>query len=322
MQIVKLDKEKLNEFLAIQDHGEFLQSGEWGELLKKDNGKVFRIGIEEHGKLVGVASFVKKTVFGFNYFFCPRGPVVAESEKLKVASFLFAEIEKAAKREKAIFFRFEPIFNIQSRELGVKLKRSVDVEPSKTAIVNLEKDEEKLLSAMHPKTRYNIRLAEKRGVKIKEGGKDDFDNFWRIMKETVARDGFRLHSKGHYQKMLELDNSFVRLFLAEYNSRIVAAVLSVFFGDTITYVHGASANKDRNVMAPYLLHWHIIKLGKSLGYKYYDFNGIDEHKWPGVTRFKIGFGGAEVDRPGTFDLVLKESGYNIYKILRSIRRKL
>jgi lipid II:glycine glycyltransferase (peptidoglycan interpeptide bridge formation enzyme) len=85
-------------------------------------------------------------------------------------------------------------------------------------------------------------------------------------------------------------------------------------------MHGASASKYRNVMAPYLLQWHAIKLAKNLGYKYYDFYGVDEDKWPGVTRFKKGFGGREVNYPGTFDLIFNRRWYSVYRMVRKARR--
>ncbi len=112
----------------------------------------------------------------------------------------------------------------------------------------------------------------------------------------------------------------IKLFIAEYKKKPIAANIVSFFGDTAVYMHGASGADHRNVMAPYLLQWHAIKLGKQVGCKYYDFYGIDEKKWPGVTRFKRGFGGRAVNYPGTFDLIFDSSWYNIYKMVRRVRR--
>lgn len=322
MQVINnISKKEWDEFLAKQKQSQFLQSWRWGELAKKEGAKVFRVGVEDSGELVAVAALIKKSIFGFNYFFCPRGPVISlKVESLKVIKFLFDEVGKIAKREKIIFLRFEPELEIGNWKL--EIERSIDIEPSKTSIVNLQRTEGDLLAAMHQKTRYNIRLAEKKGVTVRVAGAEDFDQFWRIMKETVERDGFRLHSKEHYQKMLALDDGFIKLFLAEYEGRVVAAVLAGLFGDMVTYIHGASANADRNIMAPYLLHWQIMKTCQADGFKYYDLNGIDENKWPGVTRFKMGFGGEIVNYPGTFDLVFNKAWYNVYKVLRALRRKL
>jgi peptidoglycan pentaglycine glycine transferase (the first glycine) len=172
---------------------------------------------------------------------------------------------------------------------------------------------------MHQKTRYNIRLAEKKGVKIYEAGPEKFDDFWQLMTVTCERDKYRLHSRNYYAQMLA-EKKLIKLYLAEFKNKPIAAVLASFSGDTVTYMHGASANDERNVMAPFLLQWEIIKSAKLAGYKYYDFYGIDEKKWPGVTRFKKGFGGEEINYTGTFDLVFNSTWYNIYKILRKFRR--
>jgi len=309
------DKQGWNDFVRSQSRSQFLQSWEWGEMNEKENFKIFRVGIEDGVRLTAAATLIKKKIGVFSYWFCPRGPIIDSGS----INFLFKEIEKMAKKENVIFLRFEP--KLEIKNTNFRVVKSIDIEPSKTAIVNLQKTEEELLSAMHQKTRYNIRLAEKKGVIIKEGGNKDFDNFCKIMEETVDRDGFRLHDKDHYRQMLSLDNNFVRLFLAEYNGKTVAAVLASFFGDMITYVHGASSNEFRNVMAPYLLHWQIMKIGKDNGFKYYDLNGVDENKWPGVTRFKMGFGGAVISYSGTFDLVFNKKMYDIYRILRTVRRK-
>ena len=173
---------------------------------------------------------------------------------------------------------------------------------------------------MHQKTRYNIRLAEKKGVKIVESGAARFEEFWQLLVSTGDRDEFNLHGRSYYQEMLKFDSNFVKLFFAESEGKLLAVSLVVFFGDMATYIHGGSANENREVMAPYALQWQMIKLAKQMNYKYYDFHGVDEVKWPGVTRFKFGFGAKQADYPGTFDLVYDQGWYNIYKMVRKVRR--
>jgi peptidoglycan pentaglycine glycine transferase (the first glycine) len=217
------------------------------------------------------------------------------------------------------------------------IKKTIDIQVSKTIILDLIKSEEELLAAMHQKTRYNIRLAEKRGVKIREAGVSSpllspangagkeglgvvggFEKFWDLMSATVNRDGFRLHEKEYYKKMLEVEN--IKLYFAEFEGKVICAGIFSFFGDTAIYLHGASSDENRELMAPHLLQWELIKKAKSLGCKYYDFFGIDEKKWPGVTRFKRGFGGQELNYPGTFDIIFDKRKYIVYKLLRIIRR--
>ncbi|MCX6796716.1 MAG: peptidoglycan bridge formation glycyltransferase FemA/FemB family protein, partial [Candidatus Falkowbacteria bacterium] len=147
MRIVNnINKEKWNEFIGTQKQSQFLQSWEWGELAEKEGAKILRVGIEDAGELVAVASLVKKNIFGFNYWFCPRGPVVSYKEVDKVIKFLFDEIEKLAKQEKIIFLRFEPLLEIANWKL--QIEKTIDIEPNKTAIIDLNRNEDELLNAM------------------------------------------------------------------------------------------------------------------------------------------------------------------------------
>jgi len=362
MNLTELNQEQLNTFLSEQKHSQFLQSFEWGEFQERAGQKVWRLGIKKEEKLVAVVLLVKKNIGGGqSYLYCPRGPVfwfspinfsatagfvLEEGPKLELWNFLFAEIKKIAQTENCLFLRLDPTDDLFIMDANFKVKQTIDVQPSKTLILNLEKSEEALLKEMHQKTRYNIRLAEKKGVTIREARTDEFEKFWTLMSETVERDGFRLHGKEYYKSMLQ--NSLapnllrlssgvskqervgvrlltselnMKLYFAEFDEKIIAANIISFFGDTVTYVHGASSNSDRNLMAPYLLQWEIIKQAKSLGCKYYDFYGIDENKWPGVTRFKKGFGGAEFNYPGTFDVIFNNFSYKAYQTLRWLRRK-
>ncbi|MBU1062971.1 MAG: peptidoglycan bridge formation glycyltransferase FemA/FemB family protein [Patescibacteria group bacterium] len=322
MRIITLiNKQQLNNFIDSQEMSQFLLSWEWGKFQEKTGKKIIRLGVEsEVGELFAMATLIKKTlVMGKNYFFCPRGPAIVKSEKLEVKSvmeFLFNEIKKIAKDERAIFLRFEPQFKIQN--LKFKIQKTIDIEPSKTLVLNLKKTEENLLKEMHQKTRYNIRLAEKKGVEFIIADINRFEDFWRLASQTSERDNFCLHDKNYYRQMIETDG--VKLFFIKYKEKFIATGIFSFFGDTVTYLHGASANFDRNVMAPFFLHWQCIKLAKRQGYNYYDFNGIDEKKWPGVTRFKKGFGGFELNFSGTFDMIFKNNWYNVYRIVRKIRR--
>jgi len=266
------------------------------------------------------------------YFYCPRGPIWQKIENRKqktenslsaqaeqqTMELLFNKIREIAEEEGVMFFRFDPVPQITNYKL--QISKTLDVQPSKTLILNLAKSESELLKDMHQKTRYNIKLAEKKGVKIIEVGSDKFDDFWQLMCETSDRDSFRTHGIDYYKEMLKLDKNFIKLFVAKYRKKVISAVVVSFFGDTATYMHGASANEHREVMAPHLLQWHCIKMARELGYKYYDFYGIDEKKWPGVTRFKKGFSGKTVNYPGTFDFVFDQGWYTVYKMVRKARR--
>ncbi|MEA1963028.1 MAG: peptidoglycan bridge formation glycyltransferase FemA/FemB family protein [Patescibacteria group bacterium] len=343
MNIIEIkDKNKYNNFIKQQKHSQFLQSWEWGEFQKNAGNKVLRLGVKDDGKLLFAISLIKKSLpFGVNYFYAPRGSILnypPKADKPRVGEFLFKEVKKIAKKEKCIFLRFDPVnqlhpsseykqitnYTRQASTSKLRIVKTIDVQPSKTLILDIFKSEDELLKQMHQKTRYNIRLAARKGVEIKVIKDVDkyFEEFWKLMAQTEKRDGFRLHNKSYYYKMLKFDKKFIKLIAVFYKNKMLCANIVSFFGRLSAYVHGASSNENRNLMAPYALQWHSIKLAKEYNFKYYDFNGIDKQKWSGITRFKKGFGGEEINYFGTYDLVFNSCKYNLYKILRWVRRKI
>lgn len=327
MQIIKIEnREQLNNFVGIQQHSQFLQSWQWGEFQDKVSGVVWRIGVEDNGELIATAKIIKKTLpMGKSYFYCGRGPVFKKNQWSETAAeLIFSEIEKIAKDELVMFLRFDPNFemleDLKKLEGTIKINQTLDVQPRKTLVLDLSQSEEDILKQMHQKTRYNIKLAEKKGVKVIEADKSKFEEFWSLLDQTSDRDKFRPHGRSYYQEMLNLDSSFIKLFFAEFEGKLLATAIISLFGDSVTYLHGGSSTENREIMAPYALQWQAIKIAKKSGYKFYDFHGIDEEKWPGVTRFKKGFGGEEINYPGTFDLIFDHGWYSVYQMVRKVRR--
>jgi lipid II:glycine glycyltransferase (peptidoglycan interpeptide bridge formation enzyme) len=337
------EKDRLDDYVASYERDSFLQSWDWGVFQESSGNKIYRFALEDEGKITAAASFYKiKAPFGLSYFYCPRGPILETGVGAVMP--LFNKIAEIAKKEKAVFFRFEPwrpIMNYDFKEVKIgdwTVIKTKDVQPSETIFLDLNKSEEELLKEMHQKTRYNIRLAEKKGVKIVEvknsplergvqplagrgvSGSEYYETFWNLMEKTSGRDGFTAHAKDYYQKLLQTDPDIFKLFVAEFDGKIIAAGVFGFFGDTATYLFGASSDEDRNVMAPYLLQWEMIKKAKKENFKYYDFFGISEKKWPGVTRFKRGFGGQEIKYPGAYDVVFSKINYKAYQVLRKAHR--
>jgi len=265
--------------------GKFLQSKEWAEFQERLGRKTFRV----NGALV----IKMPLMFGFFYFYSPKDGI-----------FNLDEIKKLAQKEKTVFLRIEPP---EAPPKGfIKIK---DIQPKCTLITDISKPEDKLLAEMHEKTRYNIRLAERKGLRIENKG---FDNFYDLLQKTSARQKIKLHSRDYYKKLAE----FNEIFIAYHENKPAACAMVNFYEDTATYLHGGSDEKYKNLMAPHLLHWEIIKTAKSRGIKFYDWWGIDEKKWPGITRFKRGFGGKELCSPGTFDFPINKFIYRIYHYAR------
>jgi peptidoglycan pentaglycine glycine transferase (the first glycine) len=306
-------KEQWDQFI-IEDKGSFLQSWTWGEFQESLNRKIWRLKIERLKGLV-----VKRNLpLGKGYLYCPRGPVgqVAEDNFQK----FLAQVKRIGQTEKSIFFKIEP--PVGASLLTTPFKESKDqIQPVKTLILDISQPEEELLAQMHQKTRYNIRLAQRKGVKIEISSGNypqEVEKFLELSAATAKRDKFHLHSQTYYRKMMEFlgREGMIKLFLAKYQGRIIVANLICFFGQTATYLHGASDHNFRHLMAPHLCQWRAILEAKRLGCQHYDFWGIDEQRWPGVTRFKKGFNGQEVDYPGSFDLVFRPFWYRLYHLAK------
>lgn len=285
----------------------FLQSNEWADLQKSLGRKVWRI---EGINVIRIDLPLNK-----NYLYSPRC-----GDNFLSDAFI-RTIKEIAKKEKSIFFKVEPISSIGGSENDFKssrFKKSQQIQPSKTLVLDIAKSEENLLKQMHQKTRYNINLALKKELKVKsqKSKAKSFERFWELLINTAKKDKFNPHPKEYYKKILELPGT--ELFVAEYDNKIVAANIILFYNKQAIYLHGASDYEYRNLMAPHLLQWHQILEAKKQGCIEYDFWGIDEQKWPGVTRFKKGFGGKEIKYPGAFDLVFQPLWYKIYKIARRI----
>ena len=224
-----------------------------------------------------------------------------------------------------IFLKIEPDENFPAdlNLIDSEFKKSTkEIQPSETVILDLRKSEEELLKEMKQKTRYNIGVAEKHGIKIEEKG--DFEPFWKLLEETASRDKFHLHPKKYYEEMLKnlnLETKFPsgnKLFLAEKGEKILAVAIVNFFNKRATYLHGASSAEYKNLMAPHLLHWEIARYAKKNGFEEYDLWGISEKKYPGVTRFKRGFGGKEINYPGAYDFIFDKKWHLIYSAARKI----
>ena len=280
--------------------GHFLQSQEWEKFQKAVGREVFRID--------GALVIKLPLAFGKSYLYS-AGVSPVKSQKS------FAEI---AKQENAVFLKSEPMVVKSTGTVPDGFQKSQkEVQPQKTIIFDITKPEDELLAQMHEKTRYNIRLSARKGVKIQNLKTQNSDIFWHLLQKTSERDRFSTHTREYYERLLALP--MAQLFAAEYRGEIIAANIVMFHEGRATYLHGASDYQYRNLMAPYLLHWEIIRYAKEHGCTEYDLWGIDEKKWPGVTRFKRGFGGREIEYIGSYDYVFQSMWYKLYSLRNTLR---
>lgn len=298
--------------------GELLQSSRWLLFQQFLGRKVQLFSWRKDTETGWFFGYIIKAPFGFSYFYIPRGPLVKKS--VLWPDFLI-ELKKVCKAHSVTFIRFEPNAtwpNNFSRDSFVSVYKIADTQPALSFHSNLALPEADLLTGMHQKTRYNIRLSLKKDLLFTANDKH-YDDFLALMKETAERDGFGAHDKDYYIAMLKSGTAFLAT-VRNASGEILAAGLFAGFGSIITYLHGASSSEHRDLMAPYFLHWNIMLWAKTQSYLYYDWHGIDEHKWPGVTRFKKGFGGEEVIYPGTYDIPLDTLSYSGYTLGRGVQR--
>ena len=339
MELKLLTQTELDNFVSSQEHSQFLQSYAWGDFQSCLNGqkslnrRVWRYGVVNNSQIVASASFISiKIGFYKSYFYCPRGPIIAKNldvdgknEIVKLFLSKSRDITIQTEKTEEIFFRFEINEPLPILKSG-KTQLTKSSQPADTLILNLQPNADELLNSFHPKTRYNIKLAERYKVKIEKLDEYYFEECWNLFIKTGKRDEFGLHSKNYYQKMLELKE--IELWVARNDKNdIIAANLMSFYGDTATYLHGSSAYEHRQIMAPHLLQWTLIQEAKKRGFKYYDFHGIapenqPNHPWAGITRFKKSFSGKTVNYPGTYDFIYQPLSYKLYQILRKLNRLL
>ena len=206
-------------------------------------------------------------------------------------------------------------------------KTAVDIQPPDTTILDLSKSEDQLLADMKTKWRYNVKLAERKGVQIECFTKDNagwenaLDIFYQLFEITGKRDGISPHAKSYYKDLLcrnSSENIQVRLYLSKHENDYLAGIITLFSNNDAVYLYGASNNIKRNLMSTYFLQWQAIKDAKKFGSRTYDFYGMPpredpNHPMHGLYLFKTGFGGQNIHRPGSYDAKLK-STYNLYVI--------
>lgn len=321
------EQEKIEYENFIQKHpkGHFLQSLEWAKL--KDNWENEVIIIrDENNEIKGTVSILIRKVLPylpFTIMYAGRGPVCDLDDKDTLEK-LTKKIKELAKKKKAIVFKMDPdvekgnttFVNIL-KELGYKLRENVTdyrqvIQPMYVFRIHINgRNEEELLASFHQKTRYNIRLATKKGVVIREGKKEELKDLYPIMQETGVRDDYGIRPLSYFEKMYDcMTEKYMKILVAEYEGEAIAFTLPIIYGDKVWYLYGASSNRHRNLMPNYLLQWEMIKLALNNNCNIYDFRGVsgfkDENSEQyGIYKFKKGFNGDFTEFMGEVNLIFK-----------------
>ncbi|MEW6031640.1 MAG: peptidoglycan bridge formation glycyltransferase FemA/FemB family protein [Bacillota bacterium] len=328
--------ERFGEYVAHGPKGHILQTVAWGELKARTGWIPVRFVVEEvgSGRLRGAVSVLLRRipVPGRKLFlaYAPRGPVV-DYEDEEALRALVDEVRRNLRARGAVALKIDPDIPAARTDVVRRLEglgfRRVDrglgfegVQPRFVFRLPLDRTPDELMAAFQPKTRYNIRLAVRRGVTVRPG-RDlaDLRTFYRILLETARRDRFLVRAERYYRDMWELlvERGLARLFLAEHEGETLAGTIAFILGDKAWYVYGASSNTRREVMPNYLLQWTMILWAKENGCRMYDFRGVSGNLDPsdplyGLYRFKKGFGAEFTEFIGEFDLVLRPAWYLLY----------
>ncbi len=301
-------KKEWDDFL-LENGGTFLQSSSWGDF-KSFYQEIVRIEARENGKITGVCQlFNEKSYFG-DYFYIPHGPF---SNEEKVREELFLEVSDMGRKENKIFVSSEPL-----HALNIGKKSFFRIQPKKTLVSNIEDSFEETKKSFSKSTRYNIGYAERKGVVTTKS--DDVDSFFKLLEKTKTRQNFNSYPKEYFQRLLDIPNA--ELVLAVYNRKVIAGIIIIYFGETVSFLHSALDYSMRNLKAAALLRFDSIKLAKEKNCKFYDFWGIDEKKFPGVTEYKKSFGGDEVEYPEGRSIPINSLAYSGCKILSTIKEKI
>ncbi len=335
-------------FVASHPYGHLLQSGRWAELKCAFGWQAEKVILRSipspAAPILGGASILyRRLPWGQSLAYVPRGPVVNWDAADQVRAVLTMARAAAIKRHAALL-KIEPE-HVDEPSIAAVLQSfgfrpsPQRIQPLSTIHVDLTGDEDAILARMKPKWRYNIRLAERKGVTVRAGTAADLPQIQHLLAITGRRDGFGVHSPAYYARATKLfmpDGSGVWL-VAEHEGRMLAAIAVFALGRMAWYMWGASADEGRNLMPNHALQWAAMRWARERGCTVYDLWGIPDEvgadpaayaepeSWGegglwGVYRFKQGFGGRVVRYIGAWDLPLSRAGYGLYRLALKVRR--
>ena len=335
---------------SLDGAASFLQSGFWGAFKARfgwaAQGFIARWTLDPAGAAdIPLLVMRRRLGPGVSFAYVPWGPELPAGFPPGAAARTRALTELAQALRgflplSTAFIRFDPPWYDEGPPLPLErplLRAAADIQPPDSVLVNLQGAEADILGAMKPKWRYNIRLAEKRGVTVRRADEAGLPVFYRLFQETGRRDRIAIHSAAYYETLFALSREYgpgepsrgadLRLYLAEHEGEALAAVIVLFRGPAAVYLYGASSDRKRNLMAPYALQWQAMRDAKAALCSEYDLFGIPptedpDHPMAGLYRFKTGFGGRIIHRPGSWDYPCRPLLAGLFRAAESARKRL
>lgn len=331
-------------FVKAHPHGSFLQTTQWARLKGRFGWKGYRVWVRDEGQLVAGAQILfRSAAFGLvKMGYIPHGPIVdwANTELVEV---LFNQLDWAIYENRAGILKFEPYVwqgsdaqaNWQAAIKKYDLVTDTDtIQPPRTMTIDLTPSLAEIMQGFKSKTRYNIRLAGRKGVTVREATAADLPKFNALMQQTGERNDFGVHAPQYYADTYDFfaERGDATILLAEFEGNPLAGVLLIKNGDQAVYLAGGSSNEERNRMPTYAIQWAAIEWAKAQGCSYYDLWGLPDAEpdeleaqfqersdglW-GVYRFKRGFDGDIVRTVGSADKVYNKLVYRMYRKRRGL----
>ena len=339
MQIVEIgEAQDWDLTLLALPNPQILQSWEWGEFKARHGWQASRLLWRANGQPLAAASILQRKMprLPFPLLYVPRGPLLNWTNARLIERVL-TDLETLARQRKAICIKIDPDVYYPDRSPSFSPRPACATDTARlleargwrysdeqiqfcnTVLLDLDRSEEDLLAEMKSKTRYNVRLAARRGVTIHQGTTADLQTFYQLYVETSQRDGFLIRPYDYYKDAWGsfMQAGFAHLLLAEVEGEAVAGLILFTFGSTAWYMYGASSIRHRKTMPNNLLQWEAIRKAKAAGCSLYDLwgapNQLDESDpmW-GVVRFKLGLGGQLAQGIGAWDYPGSRAGYRLF----------
>lgn len=324
MQFIKGNNQQLETFICSHPYSSLWHTVAWNTFQTKNGNPGIFFGVADNDEIIaaGLLQLRHRSFFKFGYI---QGGILYKEDKLdsKLYNVIINGLKEIAAEKKLMHCFVDWVIPYNDKDADFfhsAANHNFNVKaviPTFTNILDITKTEDELLAEMKPKGRYNIKLAGKKGVTIREGKEEEILEFYRLLEITTARDGFRANNLGYYQSFIR-ELPFARFMVAEHENEIIAGGIFTYSGKQALYYYGASASHKRNLMAPYLLQWEALMYGKANGCTYYDFMGIADPQNPqdplnGVTDFKLKFGNGTTRFLPAFDIIFNPFKYHLYQ---------
>ena len=344
------DAARWNELITRLPYHHILQSYQWGEFKSSYGWSAHRLVFERDMRPQAAAQVLQRRLprLPWSIMYVPKGPALDYSD-IELVDEVLSYLERFARQNRALLIKIDPDVALNNGNPEIRAVQAHVTAPSppaaaaeevlnlftrrgwtfsreqiqykNTVVLDLSQSEEKLLADMKPKTRYNIRLAARKGVEVESGGEGHLATFYQLYAETSARDGFLIRPFAYYEQVWRsfLQHDLASLLLARWQSSYLAGLMLFRLGNKAWYMYGASTSAHRNLMPNYLLQWEAIRLARRQGCLLYDLWGapdrLDESDpmW-GVYRFKEGLGGQLVQHIGAYDFPAHRFPFWIYTV--------